>query len=373
MKNFSDTKSFISFILLIVISFSFSTAHSAANIGSIDISQIDNNILVINGSGFGSGPTVNIFDEFSNGTTSNVIPNTSPQIGLWEPFASTNVQPTYDNISHSGNHSARAFDNDMKIFRYIFSSGITEVFVSYWIRIPDNTPFPGMDGGIKSFSSDSSWKFTWLYDESHSGADSDICLPTYTGSGVLQHAGNDMNLIRLNHNLWWDWDNWMRISVWLKANEADPTTPGVVQTQTVSSGKGMYITTNYDRAIFDTDGPDLKQYRHFNIPGWIRSTSSPNTRVLYDDIYVASGRNAVSRVEIGNQSTYDNSTMLAIQEVTSWSDNQITLRLRNGGFTDIKTGYIYLTDADGNANSAGITILDRPSAPTDISITVGTN
>jgi len=62
------------------------------------------------------------------------------------------------------------------------------------------------------------------------------------------------------------------------------------------------------------DGPALKQYQYVNFPGWIRSNAP-----LYDDIYVATGPNAIARVELTDSANYDKSRIVAVQPSTSWS------------------------------------------------------
>ena len=53
------------------------------------------------------------------------------------------------------------------------------------------------------------------------------------------------------------------------------------------------------KAVFDADGPALKQFQYVNIPGWLR-----NGAPLYDDIYVASGANSIAHVELTDSELY---------------------------------------------------------------------
>lgn len=341
------------------------TVNAAPAITNVDLSNLNNNVITINGSGFSDGPTVQLYDNFEGGTKGELIPMTSAKIGLWKTYKSA-TQPSYDDISHSGQYSARIFNLGMKQFNQTLPEGTTEVFYSYWVHIPPGTPFPGKNGGIRKFSSDSSWKLSWIFDQNYNGTDSDICIPTWTG-GTFYLAGNDFNLATdLDFRSRWDWDNWMRISIWLKANESDPTSPGIVQFQSISAGKGLYSKTWTNKAVFDKDGPAKKQFQNLNFPGWVRSSSSVNTRILYDDIYLAVGKNAVARVELGDQPTYAASKTLEIQTSTSWNNNNIVLTLRQGTIEDPEKAYFYVTDASGQVNSNGFSVGTFPNPPINL-------
>ncbi len=237
-------------------------------VSSVDTSQLGAGKLTINGNSFGPGPSIGVFDQFESPTAQagDLIPATSPVIGSWD---ATN-RGVYSTQSHSGNNSAQMVNSPQ--FRLDFNPGIQEVFMSFWVRIPNGGNFPGASSpGV--FSTSSSWKFAWLIDQDTSGSTSDMCLPTHIGSGAFWFAGNDFNMVTTLGNSWWSWKSWVRIAVWLRANPTDPTAHGDVLFQTVSQEKG--VAENWmSKSVFDADGPALKQYRYVNIPGWIRSWCS---------------------------------------------------------------------------------------------------
>lgn len=346
---------------------------AAPNITAMDTNQINLGKIVVHGNGFGAGPSINVYDDFEgDGVVGAKIPTTSAKVGEWGlPIAGASLLPTFDNIAHSGKLSARMYDQKQKGFRQQFA-GTTEIFISYWVLVPPGTPFPG--GVAGSFPNVSSWKFAWMYDQNYNGTDSDICLPTHVGNGNMGLMGNDLNLITNLGNSWWDWGNWIRISVWLKADESNPLANGTIEFQTVSTNKGLATRRSTTIPIFDADytnGDGTKQFRTFTIPGWISPLSSTATRILYDDIYVSLGKNSAARVEIGDKPNYADSTLLSIQTPSNWTDNTITIDVRKGGFTSIEGAYLYVTDANGNVNSSGIKInsgmiVKQPDSPTDL-------
>jgi len=60
---------------------------------------------------------------------------------------------------------------------------VTEVFISFAAKVPEGASFPGTDGTPSSFSSDSSWKLSWLLGDGGDSGDDDIVVPTHAGGG----------------------------------------------------------------------------------------------------------------------------------------------------------------------------------------------
>ncbi len=348
-----------------------------------------NGRITISGNNFGSAPNIIVYDTFDNGVTGNGVPlvnpnnvacqtNTfgmdvesqpGPQIGCWDEARVGG--PVYSDISHSGSHSILTMkevspgNSSATPLAKIFP-GIQEIFISFWAHIPPGDYFPNktwVDGtpGPAKFSKDSSWKMTWLYDadkpKSRGQETSNLCIPTHVGSGNFMIAGNDLNLDYINHgNEFWSWNNWTRMASWIRAKDGDPTGPGVFQFQAVSLDKGFWQARNDAVPIFDADGGTPKQFTKIDLPGWIRETADPDeTRPLYDDVYIATGPNSVSRVELGDASTYLNSNRLAIQMPQTWSDTEIKVTINNTGFSGIPVNdaYLYITDNDGHTNANG--------------------
>ncbi|MCW8931856.1 MAG: hypothetical protein OQL19_16685 [Gammaproteobacteria bacterium] len=366
------------FLFLLLSLFYSNIIFAAPVINSVDSSELDDGKLTILGSGFGSdAPNVIMYDRFesdSSAASKGVIPTTSPDIGEWSSSDHSSVRAIYNSQAQSGNFSAQVYDATQKVLTLDFDTGAQEVFMSYWVRLPNNQIFPGAGfSGAKIpkvFSTDSSWKFTWLYDLDRSGHSNDLCLPTHVGSeGVFYLAGNDFNLDTSigNRDVWWSWNSWIRISVWLRANQSDPTANGDVLFQTISAEKGVreYITS---KPVFDADFsngigemheglPDIKQYQHLSFPGWIRSGSDEGTTPLYDNIYVAIGENSQARVEIADSSNYIGTEQIAIQKVISWSDTKIEIELVDiDSFNSLKDVFIFVSDKDGNRNTTGTSV-----------------
>jgi hypothetical protein len=344
---------------LFAFSLNATTSHSAPSITSVDVSQLSQGIITISGSGFGSGPQIEVYDDFehSNAQAGEPIVGNQAIVGDWVPHSSR--IPRYDNMALSGNYSANLWSatayNAATLTHY-FKQPVQSVYMSYWIKIPTGYPFPGLDSSHQGFSSDSSWKFSWLIDQDYKGNSSDMYGPAYAGRGSMLIGGNDGKITSIaNIENYWSWGKWMRYSTWVHADPNAPTTNGRVKVQVWSQEKGFY-DFDVNRAVFDADGPTVKQYQYFNIPGWIRSFQNNNGRPLYDDIYVASGLNAFARVELTDSTNYQGSTKFAIQEITSWNSNQITFKVVNSNITDLNNAAIHVFAGDASSTTSGTII-----------------
>lgn len=341
------------------------TSVAAPLVTSVSGSAAEGATITISGQNFGGGPTVVLYDDFNNGTVGATIPLTSPTIGDW----SSAVRPfVYDSIARSGKTAARIYNNgDESIVRKNFSDGVTEVMLSFWVRIPDGTSFPGDTSGPGTFSSNSSWKMAWLIDTSYDGSSSDLCIPTHIGNGSFYLAGNDFNLVTLPKSSgWWSWKGWTRMTVWLRANPSAPASDGQYMWQAVSAEHGI-SSLGGSRAVFDADGPSTKEFKFINVPGWVRGGGRP----VYDDVYLTAGPNAQARIEIGDAPTYAASKHLALVPPSSWSSTSITAKLPSGALPpNGAPAYVYIVDKDGVANATGIPLECKvcPKPPTDLTV-----
>jgi hypothetical protein len=346
-------------ILLTCLCMTMSLLHAQPLVTSIDKTGISAGTLTVYGSNFGTGPSVKLFDRFesSSARVGDAIPLSSPDIGAWTLISNA---PTYASQSYSGSYSAQT--DDPKKFQLQFGQGVQEVFMAYWVRIPNGTNFPG--ASVRCFLGREFLEFSWLIDQDYQGDSSDVCLPTHVGKGTFYLSGNDFNLATGLGNSWWSWNSWVRVAVWLRANPSDPTANGNVLFQTVSQEKGT--AENWmSKPVFDADGLTPKQYQMVNIPGWLRGGSTP----LYDDIYIATGPNSIAHVEVTDSAIYSQSRNVAVQPANSWSSNSITVTVNPGSFANLDNAYLFVWDKDGNRNSTGFplgTAVAPPMFPANI-------
>jgi len=315
------------------------------------------------GTSFGAqGPQVLLFDEFE-GTPGTNIPLDGAAVGAWTGKTDSRP-PLYSNeIARSGTTSFLAFDANTSLQRQLkvgFPDD-TEILVSYWVALPAGSRFPGNTTTTQQFSTDSSWKFAWLMDNGGYGSDGiyDQCLPSHVGNGNFYLGGNDGNLATGLGNSWWDWYEWVRISVWFRAASTNPST---------NNGDGFLQTVSRNRAVGTMDLGNrptfqggTESFDSLNVPGWIRERGGASVRPHYDDIYVAVGPGAAARVEVGDQPVYTDCTNLAMAIVNSWTDDEIEVELLgNNDMPSFEGRYLFIHDADNQLVGSGRLISVAP-------------
>ncbi|NVN92405.1 MAG: hypothetical protein HXX11_17645 [Desulfuromonadales bacterium] len=89
--------------------------------------------------------------------------------------------------------------------------------------------------------------------------------------------------------------------------------------------------------------------KFLQVLGFYRDALADGSGLVYlDDLYVDT---TWQRIEIGNNSNYNNCTLREIQPPTVWSDSSITFKVNQGSFANGSTGYIFVTDASGTRNT----------------------
>jgi len=347
----------------------------------------DGQTIAISGSNFGGGPTVVVFDDFESGdgSDSQPIPLTSPEVGKWSSYT-TAAHPTYSSYARSGKHGFRITDPtasdpgnpnvSMGSFTELLPGETTEFFVAYSFFVPPGTTFPGAStpGTLPPFSS---WKAFWMFDgpTGFTGkGQADLWAPAW--AGFWQLGGNSGAVLKNLGPLgdWFSFKNWNRFAVWAKANASAPVrSPGTIFVQATSLDKGHSESTWSDRSPFQgptafNNPPSSGKWDRFTVPGWYGSGDNTHNQMTYDDIYVAAGPNAAARVEIGDAPTYKGSRTLAISTPQTWSDDKIVFTLRAGPFTDFSHAYLYVVDANNNVSKGYAIGGPQPNPPEGISV-----
>lgn len=302
--------------------------------------------------GFGDlGPEVLVFDRFE-GTPGNEIPLESPDVGLWSG-AGGNPALFSEETARSGSTAMLAYDGEsgaMRQLRLRFEPR-DELFLSFWVALPEGSRFPGRDHLPSGFSMDSSWKFTWVFDGSdgygHDGR-YDQCLPTHTGRGAFAIGGNDGNWSWLSND-WFGWSTWTRITVRGRPGAEPSVDDGEGFFQAVSA-LGHHRRELDDRPMYQGG---TERFDRLNVPGWIRTGGDGAVRPHYDDVYFAAGPGAAARVELGDAEDYASCTNLVMAIPLRWTDTELEVRLH--GNRDMETfegAWIHVHDADDRAVGA---------------------
>jgi hypothetical protein len=103
----------------------------------------------------------------------------------------------------------------------------------------------------------------------------------------------------------------------------------------------------------------------FDVQNFWSGAAPPSGAFVYlDDFYFDT---TWARVMVGDQPTFDRSTHREIQIPTAWSDTSITVTLNQGTLNDLKNGYLYVIDANGQVNANGFRLCTIcPAPPTNL-------
>lgn len=342
---------------------------AAPSISSVSGTVSDGQLITISGSGFGThGPTIQVFDDFQNGTNGNTIATSLAQVGSWSLVKGNGADRIYStDYRHSGMQSMKINGNRSGSVAGVekdFSIGPPdEVFFSWWQYLPVGKSVPGTNGPE---SGGPNWKLFWLYGED----ETEYFASDYVIVFLSNSLPGGANQFTPADGLGSRWPNgdpnypyghitynelfrpgvWTRYWLWFKAGQSSNGKIGVWQTNSYGF---QTIGVSPDNVTTQQTGyPYLK----LTLPGYYRKDS--NSIFYLDDIYVATsfGAGAQARVEIGNNATYSSCTNLAITTPTSWSDTSITATVRQGSFTNGSSAFLFVFDSNGAVNTTGYPI-----------------
>lgn len=311
--------------------------------------------ITISGSGFGNGPQVVFFDDFEGGTLRQTIMTGpgSAVVGAWASSGrpATTYYASTSSVSGQLAFQASFHDNYYSYMRVAFPSIQTDVFMSYWFYLPPGDNAPG-EGNV---AEGVNWKVVWLL--GNLGAemthDDDQVIPCMNArEGIwadrtYQSSANDSPYhpyLYTGGGMTFEKGVWKNIKYYIHG--ATDTT-GVYKFFSGESGGLNQVLNTINVQTLDPDNdPDANYgYEGVHVNGYGRTTI--NCHPTFDDVYVAVGAYAQARIEIGNASTYTASTRLAMSTPNTWSDTRITATVRQGGFSNAESAYLFVIDANG--------------------------
>jgi hypothetical protein len=308
--------------------------------------------ITISGSGFGTGPTVVLFDDFELGTNGNSIGATA-QVGTWNDVVGTNI-PKYSNTNKiSGSLSVR-MDMSADYLEYIEASlgSVTKLFVSWWLFLPATDNYPGDPISSRN------WKQLWI--QGSSTVDDDLVVPTFLPDDTYEINGND-GLYDEYVGMSFSKGSWKRLWTYIYGGSSSN---GIVKLYELT-GSGVNALVEDSNVTVLKSGGAFEKVR---VNGYARQTATCHP--TFDDIYIATGDHAQARVEIGNAATYAASTNLTMVTPTSWGATSIVGVVRQGSFSD-GGAYLYVTDDAGSVNSSGYAVTIGSESTPPITSIVG--
>jgi hypothetical protein len=323
-----------------------------------------NQQIVVNTDGtnpFGTGPTQSFHEDFSGGTNGAIISTSNTSFDVVDDWGS-NRKGTFTNDSRSpglamatwiftGAYADAQYGKAGGYFE--FDAQTQEYFTTYSVKVPDGKYYPGTSSQ-ETYPDVSAIKMSWLFrlgvgDPNYTG-DNDLIIPNSVGSSVW-FDGNDIGggsaLFSVNTiSNWWVWDDWNTISVWVKANAANPTTANGNLYFRVVNSRGMYEASTNSVPVFRNASGSVHNWGSVAIPGYIAGSNQANVQWLVDDVYHSPVANAAARVEIGNNATYSSCTNIATLKIDAWSTSQITATIRSGNINLSNPCWLFITLAN---------------------------
>ncbi|MBK7543361.1 MAG: hypothetical protein IPP10_16635 [Candidatus Competibacteraceae bacterium] len=334
----------------------FFLATSAVAAPAIQQASVSSESITLSGSGFGSKATARplIFDNFDSGTNGQSIPGHAPTMTLlssggWKWDSTTaggTALPVYSTANQRPGSVANALSdmNDNQWNKSLsVSSQQSEYFASWWMYYDHYA-------GSVSRNTKPWVMYGSNQDEPH----------TYSGWGDLNDSSLRSSIADTNYSdpntAYGDpgtpnfYGKWFKFELYLKQSSPNVAN-GIYKVWITEPGQPRKLALNRDPVVTRSISGVWSQFTFIGA----YCDSSPGDRkykIYADDFYLD---NTQARVEIGNASTYDASTIREVQPANSWSTTQISTTL-NKGALPYGTAYIYVIDSTGSVNNVGYPI-----------------
>jgi hypothetical protein len=340
-------------------------AHGAPSVTGITGSIADNQVITINGLGFGANPLQVEWLGGSNGAietgASGSVFVSSGRDGWWED--GDNNQALFDRRHAYSGSQALVFDPALGRHRdgrfgLIFDTGANfrELYSSY-VAYFDS-------GG----ASDGQWKMIrWCYtnsvvDDSIPNAYMSNWAGTTSDFFQVHAGGGDSKNNWFTSNILPQSGGWYRVETYIRPSSSPTQSDGVFWARTTRISDGLVQEQRFTDVKNYADS-ETRRYRYIVFQNYMgngsyQGTPGP-TKLWLDDIYVSQSQ---ARVELCTSATWANCRRREIQPAVSWAGNQISVRVNRGGLPSLAGAYLYVVDSTGAANSVGIPVISTPAA-----------
>lgn len=358
--------------LLTTLLFASTANLHAASITSVELSETpDDNLyynVTIEGSGFGEGPNIVIFDDFDNRITGSNVDLNKALIGQWRSgssFASPPKVVDFDDGKAIEVNTPSSTGPKISQIEVVFPEKVSSVFISYSVTVPEGRFFAGSSSDF-TFPDRSSWKFTWILDGPN-GIDGltkyNVCAPSHVGKGHFMLVGNSVSYGYYSIGKSWNWHDKNYMGFGVMPHETQPQTQnGQLIFQHSGKPNSVLLANKLDKPIFPLN--NTTSFDRVQFPGWFGNGDFSNFQAYYDDIYVATGRNAYSRVELSDSYDIATSTINLTMPVTSWSDTKIIFKLNKNTYKKANQFYIRVYDRKNTNVVNNLPCAKCPKPPT---------
>lgn len=311
----------------------------------------------ITGSGFGSGPTVSLYDPMV-GTHGNALTTASTGVGTY--YAATNLHgsgmastPRFWLENGRTWMTCRDMNNLSSTSKlgaglsYLHGSNFSQFRIAWRWRVANGYYFPGSTtANARTGLSGSLWKSMWVSNPDAEGGNNDwvgvndVVIATCIGSGVQNHGNaispystssttvdNRLDFSGSNSRAGVNQDN---IFSWYQSGDESSAGARDATIETIQFGNSWTRNVKNDCDPFNPKSAaiPINGYKSILINGWMDNGTQTfaNVLPLMADVYLATGANARACIITSNATTLaasdPNLTHIAVPD--SWSSTTIT-------------------------------------------------
>jgi hypothetical protein len=342
-----------------------SEAIAAPAITNVSGAIAEGSSISITGTSFGTkNPVAPIsWDNFENKTVGADVHNTVPIDG--HTWTVIKLSPGTDEVrfsnvrAHSGTKSVKIswLAESINAFGWAGKGPYSQLYISYW-RYQTGTYVQGQHNH-KQF---------YIYGNANVPTGSEVpqaisFIPASDTRWGWMNNQNECDLSASITDVTYDQtrDVWNRWEVWIKLN-----TPSVAD-GVVMKWIDTVLKINRSNYKHRCDNNPTGQWKDFRLGHMWQQTGTPQLKeAWFDDVYLDVTR---ARVEVCNTPTWAGRTHCEIQRPTAWSDTSVTVTLNRGSLSNPAVfGYVYVVDADGNANANGYPLVLPINAPSGLKV-----
>lgn len=289
--------------------------------GDYESSNRDGDVtLTINGTGFGSAPNILLWAKGTDGDEGVEVLESYPEIGA---FGGLNfARPKYYSLDGSTGISGSqggiiSTENEKCSFILSFPP-CTEYFARYSTGV-NAAAGRTTSGAAAPYAkpTDSVRKCLWFFSGApDSPTEPDLVIGTWTGAAFYIGGNQAETYLYLGSDM--DFDKWYSIGCYQKAGVDPVVDNGVTIASLSTHAAGTYVATETDKPTFPNIGTPA--YDHLTFQGWKGNGSQDLTLDLYRYLYIATGVNAGSRVELGESALYSNCNEPVVAPHATWTE-----------------------------------------------------
>lgn len=315
--------------------------------------------VVVTGTNFGERPDILYYNDFrrdmlytSVGTGGQLAGITRLRAGSYPMVGSMDGAQGFYVVDDSV--------DKITILEVPFVESQSRLFLAYAVGIPPGKTAPMMTEP-KIWYEGSSWKLNWLLETPtaySSMEEFDLCAPTFVGKNVML-AGNASKFATVPDGYthvhakigdWWAWDSLNHIQVTFDGNTTNPANSTGAFSVVNKAFKYVNFPHNTTGSVYQGPIPKITQ---INFPGWFRPSLEDNFQALYTNIYVATGANYLSRVEVTDSEEYNLSTYRRVVFPIDWSSTRIKFNIYKSELKTKGTLYFHYFDFSGRHIGSG--------------------